>query len=140
MEKPLLTDESEYPDDEVLRRAMGRAKGAWDAFQGFIVEHHPLFSGEWRYYRDGKSWLYKLTEKKRTICWVSVWGNAFKTSFYFPDRAEEFITASRLGKEYVDQFLHGKRYGKIRAIVVDVGKAADLEAVKILIGIKELVK
>jgi len=139
MEKPCLNDENEYPDDEVLRRALGKAKPAWDAFLGFISESHPSFSGEWRYYRDGKSWLYKLTKKKQTICWVSVHGNAFKTAFYFPDRAEELITAGRLGKEYADQFIHGKRYGKIRGVVVDIGETTDLNAVKILIEIKERV-
>ncbi len=55
-----------------------------------------------------------------------------KRRFIFP--------TGRLGKEYADQFIHGKRYGKIRGIVVDIGKTADLNAVKILIEIKERVK
>ncbi|MHB8095057.1 MAG: DUF3788 family protein [Candidatus Aminicenantales bacterium] len=140
MDQPCLNDENEYPDDDVLRRVLGKAKPAWDAFLAFVNESHPSFSGEWRYYRDGKSWLYKLTKKKKTICWVSVYRNAFKTAFYFTDRAEDLITAGRLRKEYVDQFVHSKRYGKIRGIVVEIGKISDLNAVKILIEIKERVK
>jgi len=45
-----------------------------------------------------------------------------------------------LGKEYVDQFLHGKKYGKIRGVTVAIRKPADLKATKILIDIKEQVK
>ena len=61
-------------------------------------------------------------------------------NFLLPDRAEEFITAGALGKEYVDQFLHGKKYGKIRGVTVAIRKPADLKATKILIDIKEQVK
>lgn len=140
MEKPCLNDKDEYPDDEVLSRALGRVKPAWDAFLGFIQERYPAFSGQWRYYNDGKSWLYKLVNKKKTICWVSVYPHVFKTAFYFPDKAEGLIAASPLGKAYIDQFVHGKRYGKIRGIRVDIRKTTDLKATKALIKIKEQVR
>jgi hypothetical protein len=140
MEKPCLNDQDEYPDDEVLCRHLGNAKNAWDSFIGFISESYPSFSGEWRYYRDGKRWLYKLTKKETTICWISVWDGAFKTTFYFPDKAAELITASKLKKEYIDQFIQGKKYGKIRGITVVVKKPADLNATKALIEIKEQLK
>lgn len=140
MGKPCLNDKDEYPNDEILDRELGKAKGAWDSFVAFLEESHPLFSGEWRYYNDGKSWLYKITKKKKTVCWVSVYPNMFKTAFYFPDRAEDLIKASKLKKEYVEQFVHGKRYGKIRAMTVEIKKSADLNATKTLIEIKEQVK
>ncbi len=140
MDKPCLNDKAEHPDDEVLSRHLGQAKHAWDSFAELIRESYPLFSCEWRYYNDGKSWLYKITKKKKTVCWVAVFPGLFKTTFYFPDRAEELITASDLKKEYVDQFVHGKRYGKIRGVAVAVKKPADLRATKTLIDIKEQVK
>lgn len=140
MEKPCLNNKDEYPDDEVLNRHLGKVKHTWDSFIELIREGSPSFSGEWRYYVDGHNWLYKVTKKTKTVCWVSVYAGEFKTTFYFPDRAEDFITASKLRKEYVDQFLHGKKYGKIRGVTVSVKKPADLNATKILIGIKEQVK
>jgi len=140
MEKPCLNDQDEYPNDEVLSRYLGKVKNTWDSFIDFISESYPSFSGQWRYYKDGKNWLYKLTKKKKTICWISIYHNAFKTTFYFPDKAEEFITASRLKKEYIDQFIHGKRYGKIRGITVEIKKSTDLNTTKTLIEIKEQVK
>ena len=140
MDKPCLNNKDEYPDDEVLSRHLGGAKRAWDSFFAFIKEDHPSFATEWRYYNDGKSWLCKITQKKKTVCWVSVWDRLFKTTFYFPDRAEELIAASELDKEYVDQFVNGKKYGKIRGVTVAIKKSADLKATKILIGIKGQVK
>ncbi len=140
MEKPSLNDKNECPNDEVLSRELGKAKGAWDSFIAFIKESHPSFSGEWRYYNDGKSWLCKITKKKKTVCWVSVWPGMFKTGFYFPDRAEDLIKKSKLSKKYVDQFVNGKKYGKIRGVTVEVKKTADLSATKILVEIKEQFK
>jgi hypothetical protein len=140
MEKPCLNDKGEYPNDEVLSRYLGKVKNTWDSFIDFVNESYPSFSGEWRYYNDGKSWLYKLTKKKKTISWISIYYNKFKTAFYFPDRAEDLITASKLKKEYIDQFVHGKRYGKIRGITVEVKKLTDLNTTKTLIEIKEQIK
>ena len=45
-----------------------------------------MLSHEWRYYQDGKAWLCKITFKKRTICWLSVWDGFFKVTSYFPQR------------------------------------------------------
>ena len=140
MEKPCLNDKDEYPNDEVLGRYLGKVKKTWDSFIDFLSKNYPSFSGEWRYYNDGKNWLYKITKKKKTICWVSVNNNMFRITFYFPDKAEEIITASKLKKEYIDKFIHGKRYGKIRGITVQVKKLSDLKAIKTLIEIKEQVK
>jgi len=64
MEKPYLNDKDEYPNEEVLSRYLGKVKNTWDSFIGFINESYPSFSGEWRYYKDGKNWLYKITKKK----------------------------------------------------------------------------
>ena len=140
MEKPCLNDKVEYPDDEVLSRYLGKTKETWDSFNDFLKENYPLFTAEWRYYNDGKSWLYKLTKKKKTISWISVYHNKFKTTFYLPDKAEELIKASKLKKEYIEQFIHGRRYGKIRGITVEIKKPADLSSTKKLIKIKEQLK
>jgi len=140
MEKPCLKDQNEYPDDAVLERYLGEVKQTWNAFLNLIGESYPSFSGEWRYYNDGKNWLYKITRKKKTVCWVSVYDKKFKTTFYFPDRAEDLITQSTLSQEYVDQFLHGKKYGSIRGITVEITEPADLNATQSLFGIKERLK
>jgi len=140
MEKPCLKDENEYPDDEVLSRYLGQVKDTWDSFIDFIKENYPSFSGEWRYYKDGKNWLYKITKKKKTICWVSIYHNMFKTTFYFPDRAEDLILKSKLEKDFIELFIHGKRYGKTRGLTVKINKSTDLNTSKTLIEIKEQVK
>ena len=140
MDEPCLTDETEYPDDEVLERYLGDAKSAWDSFATYLESRYPNFSGEWRYYNDGKSWLYKVTKKTKTICWVGVYRGKFKTTFYFPDRAESHIVNSSLRKRYIEQFVNARHYGKTRALTVDIRKVSDLSTTKKLIAIREDLK
>ena len=140
MEKNVLTDKEEYPSDEVLKRTLGAAKEVWDAFFDFLAEHDTLYSGEWRYYKDGNSWLYKLVKKKKTVCWISVYEGKFKTTFYFPDKAEELILNSRLKKALKEAFVNGKHYGKTRGLTVDIKKTQDLSSTKKLIEIKDTLK
>jgi len=139
MEKPCLNDKDVHPNDKLLTRALGKAKSAWDSFTDFLDQTCPAFSREWRYYNDGKSWLYKVTKKKKTICWVAVCPGMFSTTFYFPERAGDLIKKSKLAKKYLDQFANNK-YGKTRGITVKIKKPADLAATKKLIEIKEQFK
>ena len=136
MEKPCLNDKAEYPDDKVLTYYLGDAKDAWDELAEFLENKYPSLSGEWRYYNDGKSWLYKITKKSKTICWVGVYRGKFKTTFYFSDRAESLIVSSTLRKKYIEQFVNGRRFGKTRGLTVDIRKVADLSTTKKLIAIK----
>ena len=136
MEKPCLNDNAEYPDDKVLTHYLGDAKDAWDELAVFLENKYPSLSGEWRYYNDGKSWLYKITKKSKTICWVGVYRGKFKTTFYFSDRAESLIVSSTLRKKYIEQFANGRRFGKTRGLTVDIRKVADLSTTKKLIAIK----
>ncbi|MGD9899994.1 MAG: DUF3788 family protein [Calditrichaceae bacterium] len=139
MEEPCLKDKNEYPGDEVLGRYLGDVKRIWDSFIKFLKDD-PLISTEWRYYNDGKSWLFKVTKKKKTICWVSVCQNLFKTTFYFTDKAEDLLKSSRLKKEYLDQFINGKYYGKIKGVTVGIKSLSDLEMTKMLMDIKQKIK
>ncbi len=140
MEKPCLNDKSEFPDEKVLKRYLGDAKVAWDAFATFLDDNYPGYTREWRYYNDGKSWLHKITSKRKTICWVGVFPGKFKTTFYFPDRAEPLIVESSLRKKYKEEFVNARRFGNTRGLTVDVRKIADLSTTKKLIAIKETFK
>lgn len=140
MDELCLKNKDEYPEDTVLTRCLGEAKHAWDTFMEILKTEFPLIQSDWRYYKDGKSWLCKVTKKKKTICWVGVFENMFKTTFYLTDKAADLISGSQLDQKYKDQFKNGKYYGKIKGVSIEVRKPADLEMTKILIGIKEQMK
>ena len=137
MNEPCLVDPDQYPDGEVLEGVLGEVKPVWDSFLSSLEETHPSFATEWRFYKDGKRWLFKVTKKKKTICWVSVYEGSFSTTFYFTDRVEELLRDTELKQEYLEQFSSAKKYGKIKPLTVHILEPADLEMTEILIRIRE---
>jgi hypothetical protein len=140
MEKPNLDNKEIYPDNEVLTQYLGTTKKIWDSFLELLKTDYPSIATEWRYYNDGKSWLFKVTKKTKTICWVSVWKKFFKVTCYFGDKAEEVIKSSSLDETIKQKFTETEKTGKIRPITIEVRKKADLKTIKELIGIKEKIK
>ena len=136
MERPLLNDQGEYPDDAVLARHLGRAKAAWDAFAAGVASGFPDASLEWRYYNDGKAWLCKVVRKKKTVCWVSVWDKSFRTTFYFTDKNDKEIAALPIAPDLKASYAAADRIGKLKPFTVVVGSKKALEPVFALVKYK----
>jgi hypothetical protein len=136
MEQTVLLDETQFPSEEIIFSHIGKTKALWISLFDHIQTHHPEFVTEWRYYRDGKSWLMKAIQKKKTIFWLSIIKGAFRTTFYFTDKAKEAILSSDLSDELKEQFQSGKHYGKIKGLTVIHTTKKNIENAKILIGIK----
>ena len=118
MENPILTDQDQFPTDDVIFSIIGKTNALWIAFFEFLKEQYPDFEPDWRYYKDGHSWLMKVVRKKKTVFWLSVIKDAFRITFYFSDKAEEDILTSGISNELKEQFKYGKQYGKIRGLTV----------------------
>ena len=136
IEKPILKDPDQYPTEEVIYGCIGKKKALWISFFNNLDEQHPDFSREWRYYKDGKNWLMKVTRKSKTIFWLSVWKNCFKITFYFSDKAEELINNSDISDSLKKEFKNGKRYGKIRGLTIVFSKKKDIEYAEAMIAIR----
>ena len=136
MEKPILTNENQFPTDEVIFSIIGKTNSLWMTFFEFLKEQYPDFNPEWRYYKDGHSWLMKVVRKKKTVFWLSVIKDAFRITFYFSDKAEEDILSSGITNELKEHFKHGKHYGKIRGLTIVINDGKDIEYVKELIPIR----
>jgi hypothetical protein len=136
METMLLSDPEQYPTEEIIYSHIGKAKSLWLELFEYIRIEQPEMTAEWRYYRDGKSWLLKATLKKKTIFWLALEKDAFRTTFYFTDKAEVEIEASSLSEELKSQFRAGKHYGKLRALTITYTRSSDVQAARILIPLK----
>lgn len=132
----VLTDKEQYPTDEVIFSHIGKTKTYWLALFNLIHADYPDFNEEWCYYNDGKSWLMKVTYKKKTIFWLSVISKMFRVTFYFGDKAEPAILSSALSEEIKNDFMKGPRYGKIRGITLMMKSKKNVEEAKQLIEVK----
>ena len=140
MERPLLNDKHQYPDDEALARCLGRAKPVWDAFAASVAEQVGTGALEWRYYHDGQAWLCKVVHKKKTVCWVSVWDRFFKIAFYFTGKNDRDIEGLPIPANLKDAYRAQAPIGKLKPLVVEVKSKKALEPVAVLVKYKSRVK
>lgn len=132
----VLTDKDQFPTEEVIFSHIGKTKTHWEALFNHIHANHTDFNEEWRYYNDGKSWLMKVTHKKKTIFWVTIVPKMFRITFYFGDKAEPAIMNCAIPDELKTNFKEGKRYGKIRGLTLVMNNKKNIEAAKELITVK----
>jgi hypothetical protein len=136
MDQLVLSDKNQYPEEGIIFSHIGKTKGLWQAFFEYLHKEHADFAEEWRFYTDGKSWLMKVTRKSKTIFWLSIIKGAFRTTFYFTDKAEPVLNASSISEKLKEQFRDGKRYGKIRGLTITFQNKGDIEDAKALILVK----
>ncbi len=123
----LLRDENVYPDDVVLKEILG------DVFPVYQELTKTLSGGDfsldltWNYYKDGKSWLCKVTKKKKTIFWLSVWEGFFKTGFYFTDKTGAGIATLDIDTSCKEAFTTAKPIGKLIPLGFDISRKEQLK-------------
>lgn len=140
MERPILSDKDVFPTDEIIFSHIGKTKKFWSSLFKEIHTKYPGFNEQWQFYNDGKSWLLKITKKSKTIFWVSVFKDSFKTTFYFGNKAEQTIMTSEINDKLKDQFINGQRFGKIRGITISPSSQNDVKDVISLIELKLKIK
>ena len=123
----LLDDPKIYPDDKVLRKALGKSFSAYSNLMEKLAGPDYSFLHEWRYYNDGKSWLCKVTYKKKTVFWLSAWEGHFRASFYFTERSGSGIASLDIPKEIRNAFAKAKPFGKLIPLRFVIDKPDQLE-------------
>ena len=140
MSQPVLADEDQCPTEAVVFAHIGRSRALWHLLFEHIHRDYPDFTEQWRYYRDGKSWLLKVSRKARTVFWLSVAGGSFCTTFYFTRRADQAILSSSLSEALKEQYRSGRTFGKLRGLTIDYRTRRDVEYARELIAIKIALK
>ena len=131
-----MTDPLFVPDVKLIISFVGDRIKLWKDVLLHASSYYTDVTGEWRYYNDGKQWLFKLTRKQKTIFWAAVADNFFRITFYFGDKAEEIILKSDIPEELKKGFAGHKGFGKIRPVTVHLLEPNDVENVYKLIKLK----
>ncbi len=140
LELPVLKDRNVFPDENVIASHIGSHMLQWHSFLGSIRSIFPGSEEVWNYYNDGKSWLFRVILKKKTLFWMTVIEGTFKITFYFGEKARPQIEAGSIPDHLKDQFLNGKSYGKIKAITIRVEGEKDINDALAVAGIKAKIR
>jgi hypothetical protein len=140
MEPIVLTDQSVKPTNEIVFSIIGDKSALWQKTMSYLYDNYSEISEEWKYYNDGKSWLFRVLKKKKTLFWIRVLKDTFRVGFWFGDKAETFIEQSDLSESIKNDFRNAKRFKIGRGISIIMSDYNDVENVIKLIEIKLKVK
>jgi Protein of unknown function (DUF3788) len=136
----IMSDKQVIPTEDYIFSILGEKKNLWQGIMKHASENYKEISGSWNYYNDGKQWLFKLVQKKKTLFWASLLEVGFRITFYFGDKAEPVINDSLLPQSVKEQFKAAKKYGHIRAVTFIVNDYSDVENILKMIEIKSGLK
>ncbi len=135
MEQPLLNDAETYPTDVVLADALGDCIAIYQAFVGTLPDYHITL--EWRYYKDGKSWLGKAVSKKKTVFWLSVWQESFKLSVFFTEKTRQGVLSLPIAEELKARLENEPDKGRLVGLVLEISDSAQLKDAFTVISYKQ---
>ncbi len=136
METVVLNDQSGLPNDELIFSMIGDKELLWKQIFAYLYDNSKDITEEWKYYKDGGSWLFRTLKKKKTIFWIRVLKDTFKIGFWFADKFEPMILQSNLPDGIKVGYQNAKRFGKSRCINIEMADSNDFETVKKLIDLK----
>ena len=139
-EKPVLGDKNIFPSDEFIQSIIGDKIIIWQKLIRYVKDNYRDITEEWRYYNDGRQWLFKMQQKKKTIFWASILKDTFRITFYFGNKAESVIEESTVPQKIKDDFRNAPRFGALRPITTIVNENQDLDNIIKLIDVKVKIK
>ena len=132
----LLKDPDVFPSVEMLEKVLDKKYPVIREFINTVESEEINLTPNWRYYKDGKAWFCKITLKKKTVVWLSVWSDCFKVAFYFTEKSGGGIPGLRIDDSIKEFYLNHKPIGKLKPIVVEVRSKSQLVDINTLIKYK----
>ena len=136
MKNEILANKSVEPTEDMIFSIIGEKKLVWKQTMSYLYDNYTDISEIWKYYNDGKSWLFRTLKKKKTIFWINILDDTFRIAFYFADRLEPIILNSELSESLKTEYKGAKRFNKSRCIYIDIQDTGDFQEIKKLIDLK----
>jgi len=140
METRLLGEKEVYPNKEVLEKALGESYLAFNELIKTISNEKYALVPDWRFYKDGQSWLCNVSNKKKTVCWISAWNKFFKVGFYFTEKTRLGINELDIENRIKEDFSQSKNIGKLIPLVIDVSRIEQIDDVLKIVEYKKKLK
>jgi len=140
MEPIVLNDKSVTPTNDLVFSIIGDKHILWQQIMNYLYHNYNDVTEVWRFYNDGKSWLFRTLKKGKTIFWIQVLEDTFRIAFYFGDKAEPIIEQSYLPESIKIDFRNAKRFNTTRGISIEMTDENDVVTAIKLIELKLKIK
>lgn len=136
-EQPILTNEDKFPDSQILQSVLKENYAIFENIQEILTSKPYNLIYEWRYYKDGKSWLCKVLHKKKTVLWLSVFDGYFKVAFYFSAKLCEGINTLDLDTKIKADFQKSEFIGRVKPLIINVFKEDQIKHIQEIVLYKK---
>ena len=137
METHLLSKPELFPSKEVLIQVLGNIYDVFEELETKLTQDKLALTLDWNYYNDGKSWLCKVCNKKKTVFWLSIWDGFIQAGFFFLVRHLEGIAELQLEE---NSFTVEKEIGKLIPFVFRINKKEQIENLLKMVEFKKKAK
>lgn len=136
----LLREAEIEPTEKVLEQVLG--KEIFNIYQETlkIITSEFDLQYEWRFYKDGKSWLFKAVHKKKTIFWLSAWRGFIKTNFIFTEKTRLGVFDLPISGEVKEKFDATNATGKFISLILDIEQEKQLNDFREIVKYKKSLK
>ena len=140
METQLLREQENYPSKEVLNSVLGHVYEVWAELEMQVTQGELALTLDWNYYKDGKSWLCKVCQKKKTVFWLSVWEGCIKATFFFTEKHLEGIAELDIEEQIKEDFCRTKPVGKLLPMIISIDRQEQLADLLKIVQFKKSLK
>jgi hypothetical protein len=140
MDPIVLTDPTITPNDELVFSIIGDKRLLWQKISEYLYTRHKDISEVWRFYNDGKCWMFRYLKKDKTICWIGVLENTFRVGFWFGAKAEPIVLSGDLPEHIKEEFKNAKKTKIGSGIGIVVNNQVDVETVIKLMELRIKIK
>jgi len=127
----ILTDPMVEPNNDIIEKSLGKKYNIYGDFVSKINEIGLVL--EWNYYNDQKCWLCKILQKKKNMCWLSIWNTGFKLTFYFTEKTIDELYELEINDKIKQSASEMKPVGKLRPLIISIDNTKVLkDSIKVL--------
>lgn len=136
----VLTNPNVQPDEQQIFGIIGEKSSFWLELHDYLHHQHTDISEGWRFYNDGKCWLFRYIKKTKTICWIAMLEETFRVGFWFGAKAEPIILASDLPENIKEEYRNAKKTKIGSGIGIVINSRTDVENVIKLMELRIKIK
>lgn len=134
-EKLLTAPDLDLNSDN-LKHALGRWFPLYEALTEKLSKPPYDISPQWRFYKDGGSWLCKMSHKKKTVFWISAWSQYLKCGFYFTQKSGDGICNLPIDPSLKSAYDAAAPIGKLYPLVIDLTAKKHLDDLYTVVSYK----
>lgn len=129
-------DKSHEPQVAELQATLGRAGARWNELVAHIASEYAPVTTTWGFSGANWGWSLRLTQRKRTILYMTPQDRYFLVGFVLGAKAVRAAHAIPLDESVLALIDEAPKYAEGRGIRIEVRTKGDIEMVKRLAAVK----